>query len=69
MWTLWALLIALPLGVLVTGSIMFARSGSKDVRPPQAAEPMLLEQGAAYFVEWLVTGIVIGVIYRPLAPC
>jgi hypothetical protein len=28
-----------------------------------------LEQGAAYFVEWLVTGIVIGVIYRPLAPC
>ena len=37
MWTLWVLLIALPLGVLVTGCIMFARSRSKDVRLPQAA--------------------------------
>ena len=41
MWTLWALLIALPLGVLVTGCIMFARSWSKDVRPLQAAQQML----------------------------
>ena len=40
MWTLWALLIALPLGVLVMGSIMFARRCSKDVRLPQAAQQM-----------------------------
>jgi hypothetical protein len=41
MWTLWALLIALPLGVLVTGCIMLERIWSKDVRLPQAAQPML----------------------------
>jgi len=41
MWTLWVLLIALPLGVLVTGCIMFARSRSKDVRLPQAAQQAL----------------------------
>jgi hypothetical protein len=41
MWILWALLIALPLGVLVTGCIMFARSWSKDVRLPQAAQQTL----------------------------
>jgi hypothetical protein len=41
MWTLWVLLIALPLGVLFMGSIMFARSCSKDVRLPQAAQQML----------------------------
>ena len=27
-----------------------------------------LQQAAAYFVEWTVTGLVIGVIYRPPAP-
>ena len=41
MWILWALPIALPLGVLVTGCIMFARSWSKDVRLPQAAQQTL----------------------------
>ena len=41
MWTLWALLIALPSGVLVMGFIMFQRSWSKDVRLPQAAQQML----------------------------
>lgn len=41
MWTLWALLIALPLGVLVTGCIMFARGWSKGVRLPQAAQQTL----------------------------
>ena len=41
MWTLWALLIALPLGVLVMGSLMFARSWTKDVRLQQAAQQML----------------------------
>jgi hypothetical protein len=28
---------------------------------------LTLEQSAAYFVEWTITGIVIGLIYRPLA--
>ena len=41
MWTLWALLIALPLGVLVTGCTVFARSWSKDVRMLQSAQQML----------------------------
>jgi hypothetical protein len=41
MWTLWALLIALPLGVLVMGCIMFASSWSKDVRLPKAEQQML----------------------------
>jgi hypothetical protein len=41
MWTVWALLIALPLGVLITGCIMFARSWSKDVRLSQAAQHTL----------------------------
>ncbi len=36
-WTLWALLIALPLGVFVMGCIMFAPSWSKNVRLPKAA--------------------------------
>jgi hypothetical protein len=29
---------------------------------------LTLQQGAAYFIEWTVTGMVIGLIYRPLAP-
>jgi hypothetical protein len=29
---------------------------------------LTLQQSAAYFFEWLVTGIVIGLIYRPAAP-
>jgi Mn2+/Fe2+ NRAMP family transporter len=41
MWTLWVLLIALPVGVLVTGCIMFARKRSKDVRQPKAAQQIL----------------------------
>ncbi len=41
LWTLWALLIALPLGVLVTGCIMFARTWTRDIRLPQAAQQML----------------------------
>src|ERR1700730_10391818 len=41
MWTLWALLVALPLGVLVTGCIMLERIWSKDVRLPKAARQML----------------------------
>ena len=29
---------------------------------------LTLQQAAAYFVEWTVTGLVIGLIYRPPAP-
>jgi len=29
---------------------------------------LMLEQAIAYFIEWLVVGIVIGLIYRPLPP-
>lgn len=29
---------------------------------------LTLEQSIAYFVEWVVTGLVIGLIYRPSAP-
>jgi hypothetical protein len=29
---------------------------------------LTLEQAVAYFVEWTVTGMVIGLIYRPAAP-
>jgi len=29
---------------------------------------LTVEQAIAYFVEWVVTGIVIGLIYRPLVP-
>jgi hypothetical protein len=29
---------------------------------------LTVEQGVAYFVEWVVAGIVIGAIYRPLGP-
>jgi hypothetical protein len=28
---------------------------------------LTLEQSIAYFVEWVVTGIVVGLIYRPPA--
>ncbi|MGA7947120.1 MAG: hypothetical protein WBP65_13900 [Candidatus Sulfotelmatobacter sp.] len=29
---------------------------------------LTLQQAVAYFIEWTVTGLVIGLIYRPLAP-
>jgi hypothetical protein len=29
---------------------------------------LTLQQAIAYFIEWLIVGIVIGLIYRPLAP-
>ena len=29
---------------------------------------LTLQQSVAYFIEWLVVGIVIGLIYRPLVP-
>jgi hypothetical protein len=41
MWTLWVLLIALPLGVLVTGCVMFARNWSRDAGLPQFAKQAL----------------------------
>ena len=27
---------------------------------------LTIQQGAAYFIQWLVTGIVVGLIYRPI---
>jgi hypothetical protein len=29
---------------------------------------LTLQQAVAYFIEWIFVGIVIGLIYRPLAP-
>jgi hypothetical protein len=29
---------------------------------------LTLQQAAAYFVEWTVTGLVIGLLYRPVVP-
>lgn len=41
MWTLWVLLIALPLGVLVTGCITFGRTWSADAGLLQGAKRTL----------------------------
>lgn len=41
MWTLWVLLIALPLGVLVSGSIMFGRNWSGHAGLLQGAKQAL----------------------------
>ena len=40
-WTLWVLLIALPIAVLVTGCVTLARNWSDDMKRPQAAQQML----------------------------
>jgi hypothetical protein len=29
---------------------------------------LTIQQAVAYFVEWVITGVVIGLIYRPVAP-
>lgn len=39
-WTLWVLLLALPLAVLVTGCIMLPRNGSKDMQLSRAAQTL-----------------------------
>jgi hypothetical protein len=41
MWTLWILLIALPLGVLAAGCVTFWRNRNKEVRSPQAVRQIL----------------------------
>ena len=41
MWTLWVLLIALPVTVLVTGCVTLARNWRDDMNLPQAAQQML----------------------------
>lgn len=41
MWTLWVLLIALPLAVLVTGCVTLARNWRDDMKLPQAAQQAL----------------------------
>lgn len=34
----------------------------------QIGAKLTVQQGIAYFVEWVITGLVIGLIYRPLVP-
>lgn len=41
MWTLWVLLIALPIGVLITGCVMFAGNYSRNAGLPQFAKQAL----------------------------
>lgn len=41
MWTLWVLLIALPIGVLITGCVMFAGNYSGNAGLPQFAKQAL----------------------------
>ena len=41
MWTLWALLIALPLAALLTGCFTLLRTGSKDRAVLQAVQPTI----------------------------
>jgi hypothetical protein len=40
-WTLWVLLIALPIAVLVTGCVTLARNWSDDMKRPQTTKQML----------------------------
>ena len=40
-WTLWVLLVALPLTVLVTGGVTLLRNWSRDVAPPHTAWPSM----------------------------
>ena len=67
MWTLWALLITLPLVVVVTGCLTFLRSWSKDRELPRSvqewsaavhADPVLLFVGSLTLTAGLVLAIV-----------
>jgi hypothetical protein len=35
--------------------------------PSGSSRRLTLAQAAAYFVEWVATGVAIGLLYRPLA--
>ena len=67
MWTLWALLITLPLVVVVTGCLTLLRSWSKDRELPRSvqewsaaihAEPAMLLVGALTLTAGVVLAIV-----------
>ena len=68
MWTLWVLLITLPLGVLVTGCIMFGRNWSGDAGLLQGAKQALaaIRANAAMLVVALLT-VTAGVILMIVA--
>jgi hypothetical protein len=67
MWTLWVLLITLPLAVVVTGCLTFLRSWSKDRELPRnvqewsaaiQADPVMLFVGALTLTAGVVLAIV-----------
>ena len=68
MWTLWVLLITLPLAVVVTGCLTFLRSGSKDRELPRnvqewssvtiLADPVMLFVGALTLTAGVILAIV-----------
>ena len=67
MWTLWVLLITLPLAVVVTGCLTFLRSWSKDRELPRNvqewsaaihADPVMLFVGALTLTAGVVLAIV-----------
>jgi uncharacterized membrane protein len=51
------------IGVFVIGSFVVHNYVNLNIGPK-----LTLEQAVAYFVEWLVVGIVIGLVYRPVVP-
>jgi hypothetical protein len=68
MWTLWVLLITLPLAVVVTGCLTFLRSWSKDRELPENvqewssaaihADPVMLFVGALTLTAGVILAIV-----------
>jgi hypothetical protein len=68
MWTLWVLLITLPLAVVVTGCLTFLRSWSKDRELPRnvqewssvtiLADPVMLFVGALTLTAGVILAIV-----------
>jgi hypothetical protein len=51
------------MGVFVFGAFVLHNYANLNI-----GLKLTLEQGVAYFIEWTVVGVVIGLIYRPLAP-
>jgi hypothetical protein len=49
------------IGVFAVGAFVVHNYVNLNVGPK-----LMLQQAVAYFVEWVVTGIVIGLIYRPV---
>jgi hypothetical protein len=51
------------IGLFVIGSLVLHNYVNLNI-----GLTLTIQQSIAYFVEWLVVGIVLGLIYRPLAP-